>query len=136
MNNSYILTYDEFRILLYSFGITQVNGIIMEEKEFSESNVVQAMHHLWIIGFLMSEGDSFHIEDGLYQIMDVIAHALAWELLEFKRDSASYYCYIRGNDVAISEKYWNKPNSLRLHHMKLDEFNQWKERINDDHSQC
>ena len=40
------LTFDEIRILLYGLGKTKIEGVWMPEKEFTEQDVLAAMHHL------------------------------------------------------------------------------------------
>lgn len=50
-DKSIILTFDEIRILLYSQGFRTCEGIYMPEKEYTEKEILRAMHHMAKRGF-------------------------------------------------------------------------------------
>ena len=51
-----LLTFDEIRILLYGMGVSEIDGVYMPEKAFTEEEILSAMQHLSASG-LIEAGD-------------------------------------------------------------------------------
>lgn len=136
-----ILSFDEFRILLYSMGIQTVEGIYMPEKKFSVQDIIQALHHMSVRGIIVAEQDAFTIRKDLLKILEIVGNpgqTIIWrpditdEVVVASKQQ--YFCYIAQEQVVVSERYWKKKDTLKLRRFTKKEFEQWRKQVAYDNS--
>lgn len=134
-----LLTYDETRILLYSLGFTSCEGIHMPEKDFSEQDVLQAMHRLAGRGLLLVENEeaaSFVMRPEIRQMMLAMGspagsfiYRPGESLPGFREEyynGPEYYCYVLPDYYLVTERDWTRRESLRLRAMDTQAFSDWR----------
>lgn len=127
----WILSFDEFRILLSSVGYVSCDGIFMEEKQFERSDVIESMFAMQKAECIMPGKDAFVLDEELEKLLKAIGEPDDTEILE--ADSGrQVFCYFKGDLVAVSERHFEKKDSLRLYGFTRDGFALWRKENFDD----
>ncbi len=127
----WILSFDELRILLASLGYGSVDGIFMEEKEFKRSDVIQSLFHMQKAECITPHDDVFSLDEELEKILRAVGEPDGTEVLEAD-NGRQVFCYYKGDVVAVSERYFEKKDTLRLYGFKRDVFDLWRKENFDD----
>ena len=133
VEKGYILSFDEIRILLYGMGVCMVEGVYMQEKSFTDTEIIQALHHMARRGLILSAGERFCIREDLRKALEVMSRpeeTFTWSTKE--EGSQEYFCYVVPGQVAVSERYWKKKDTLKLRLFTTAGFEAWKEQAEDD----
>ncbi len=125
----YIFGYDEFRILLYTLGYTECEGVFMPWENMSSERVIEGIHHLVRDGFLIAEEDGFRAEKNLEEILRIIGDHQGGFILKAPEEGREYYCYVGNGSIVVSEKLWEKKDTLRVRKMDQAEFAVWRDEI-------
>lgn len=133
IEKGFILSFDELRILLHSLGVRTVEGVYMPEKEFTDSEVIKALHHLAKSGLILSAGERFLIREDLREVLEAVSRPEASFFWRSESEGGQeYYCYVVPGRVAVSERYWKKSDTIKLRLFTVEEFEAWKEQAEDD----
>ena len=127
----WILSFDEFRILLASLGYGSVDGIFMAEKEFTRSDVIQYMFKMQKAECITQQEDAFTLDEELENILRAVGEPDGTEVLEAD-NGRQVFCYYKGDVVAVSERYFEKKDTLRLYGFSRDGFGLWRKEYFDD----
>lgn len=128
---AYIFTFDELRILLYSLGFTQCEGVRMPEKDFSAAEVIEGIRNLAAEGVAVPEEDGFRIAEDVARMLRVIGAPIT--TFSFEAGGAQYFCYVSDDAVVVSERYWERAEAVRLRMLDTAAFTAWREGLEDDH---
>ena len=128
-DKTYIFGYDEFRILLYSLGYTQCEGVFMPWEDMDSERVIEGIHHLVKDGFLTAGEDGFRAEEHLEEILRIIGDHQGGFILRAPEEGREYYCYVGSGSIVVSEKLWEKKDTLRVRMMDQSEFAVWRDEI-------
>lgn len=127
-----ILTFDEIRILLYGLGKTGIEGVWMPEKEFTEQDVLYAMHHLSKAGFIIAQDDRFIMREDVRRIIEIAAAPDATEIwTPCGEQGPSYFLYYAGESVVVSERFWRKKDTVRYALLSVEEFRRFRQEYAD-----
>lgn len=130
----WILSFDELRILLASLGYVSIDGIFMEDKVFSRSDVINSMFHMQKAECITEQDDQFLMDEDLEKMLRIIGEPDDTEILE--ADSGrQVFCYYKAEDVVVSERYFRKKDSIRLYGFSHAAFMQWRKENFDDSDQ-
>ena len=117
------LTFDEIRILMYGLGKTKIEGVWMPEKEFTEQDVLAAMHHLSKAGFIIARDDRFVMREDVQRIMEIAASPDDTEIWRpCGAQGPAYFLYYAGKNVVVSERFWRKKDTVRYALFGVEEF--------------
>lgn len=128
VENGLILSFDEIRILLYSLGIREVEGIYMPEKKFAEDDIVRALQHMSRRGLITAVDAEFIIREDLIKMLTVMGRpdgTMIWGREE--TGGPEYFCYIAPDRIVVSERYWKKKDALKLRMFTAEAFEAWRE---------
>ena len=129
---TWILSFDEFRILLASLGYASVDGIFMEEKQFTRSDVIQSLFRLQNGECIMADAEAFSLDTELETMLRTVGEPDGTEVLEAD-NGRQVFCYYKGEYVTVSERYYEKKDTIRLYGFTLEAFALWrKENFSDD----
>lgn len=127
-----LLTYDELRILLFSIGCTECEGVFMPRKEFSQEEVLKAMHTMSGRGILIADNDVFIIREDIREMLEVISRPAATEELDTGYGNQMYFVYICPDRIVVSEKYWMKKDTVRLRMYNAEDYREWRRSLYDN----
>lgn len=135
-----ILSFDEFRILLYGMGIRSIEGIYMEDKSCTDEEVVRALYHMSEQGIISAaEDEGFLLRDDIQEILWTVGYPeQTWiyrpneKQMEIKT-GPEFYCYRAGDKVVVSERYWKKKEAVKLQLFSEETYEIWKEQMDDDY---
>lgn len=127
----WILSFDEFRILLASLGYGSVDGIFMEQKQFVKSDVIQSMFAMQKAECIVPLENAFLLDEELEKILRAVGEPDDTELLEAD-NGRQVFCYYRGKIVAVSERYFEKKDTIRLCGFTREGFALWRKENFDD----
>lgn len=130
-----LFTYDEIRVLLYGMGIHKTEGVYMGEKILSKQDIIMTLQGLTERGILTADGTEFDVRKDVQKMMKIIGHpegTFIWSPAAGK--GPEYFCYAVPGTVVVSESYQWKPEVLRLSLFTTEEFEVWKEQIENDYS--
>lgn len=127
----WILSFDEFRILLASLGYGSVDGIFMEQKQFEKSDVIQSMFAMQKAECIVPLENAFLLDEELEKILRAVGEPDDTELLEAD-NGRQVFCYYRGKIVAVSERYFEKKDTIRLCGFTREGFALWRKENFDD----
>lgn len=122
-----LLTYDEVKILLFGMGVREIDGIYMPEKQFTEEEVLRAMHHMSYSGMIVAEEKHFRIMPKLQKILNIMAWPEETATWILESNGASFFVYRKGDQYVVSTNGWRKKNTLMLTLFEEKEFLVWKE---------
>lgn len=114
VDKNWILSFDELRVLLYSLGFTSCNGIFMPSKQFTPDEILAAMGKMSRNEWIINEGDHFEIVPDLKKYLQVIGNPKSTELLEDTDTGRKLFCYIDEEEIAVTEMFLRKRNTIRL----------------------
>lgn len=129
---TWILSFDEFRILLASMGYASIDGIFMEEKQFTRSDVIQSLFRLQNGECIMAGDEAFSLDEELEKMLHTVGEPDGTEVLEAD-NGRQVFCYYKDDHVTVSERYYEKKETIRLYGFTREAFALWrKENFNDD----
>lgn len=132
----WILSFDEFRVLLSGLGFTSCQGIYMPEKYFSEKDVIYSLYQMQNDICIENGGDGFRISDDLRTIIQTVGDPAKTEILRQKTTGREFFCYFSGNTAAVTERYWPKSSMIRLYGFDTETFEEWQKENFDDSDPC
>ena len=128
------LTFDEIRILLFNMGVTEIEGVYMPEKIFTEKEILLAMHHLSEEDFIEAREEKFLIREDIRNLLEVMAAPLCTDIWSpLGKEGPKFFLYIKGDQVVVSERFFRKKDTLKLSLFEKEAFEKWREEIMDDH---
>lgn len=128
------LTFDEIRVLLYSMGVSELQGVYMPEKTFRDEEIIFAMHHMSEAGFIKAEEERFLIREDIKDILKIMAAPLRTDIWRpMGAEGPAFFLYFTGDEVVVSERYWRKKDTLKLTMFGKDDFEKWREEFMDDY---
>ena len=127
VEKTWLLSFDELRILLYSQGYRQCEGIYMPEKAFTQDEVLQAMFQMSKRGLLTEQDGEFVMRQELAEMVQIIGAPSGTMILRSEREGQDYFCYIVPAHIVVSEKSRTKEDILRLRAFSPEAFTEWKE---------
>lgn len=133
-DEGFLLTFDEIRILLYAYGVREIKGICMPEKNFTDADIVRALHHMTDQGFITADGEEFVVKkqlDAILKIMCLADRSYLWS--PAGDGTPAFYCYDARDGVVVSELFWKKKETLKLRLFSQEEFRAWKEKMSGDY---
>lgn len=139
IDNGRIFTFDELKILLFACGVKELEGIYMPDKIFDEEEVIYALHHMAARQIISVEGEGFFIREDVQRMLEIMGNPVytyIWRPNEITAPEEEYFCYISETEVVVSERYWKKKDSLKIRQFSLEEFERWKELMENDHCGC
>ncbi len=128
LQKSWILSYDDFRILLFNCGYTECEGIYMEEKEFSDVEVIQSLNRMALHQWIYIEEDAFEIEKDLKKAIRT-AGSPAYTQIRKGLQGREYFLYFDEDSIVISQPYYERKGMLKLTLMDQEAFHLWEEDI-------
>ena len=130
-----VLSFDELRILLYSQGYRQCDGIYMPEKDFSEEEVLRAMLHMSRNDLIKEKDGDFCPRADLAEMIPVIGEPAGTMVVRSADRTQVCFCYVVPGKVVVSEKTVTREESVRLRLLTPEDFVEWKEQIENDYSE-
>ncbi len=135
-----ILSFDEFRILLYGMGIRSIEGVYMEDKSCTDEEVVRALYHMSEQGIISAaEDEGFLLRDDIQEILWTVGYPeQTWiyrpnEKWTGIKTGPEFYCYRAEDKVVVSERYWKKKEAVKLQLFSEETYEIWKEQMDDDY---
>jgi len=125
---NWILSFDELRVLLFSLGFDKNEGILMKEKNFSESEVLQIMHQLSQKELIVFAEDSLEVVPELKEYLNVIGRPEYSEIVT-GADGHEYYVYLGTDHAVVTDRYWQKKDAIRLSGMSFEQYREWRENV-------
>lgn len=107
-----LFTFDELRMLLAAMGADEIEGVYMPEKELSEEECLQVVHHLVCCGILHTRENGFYIRGDIRKMLGIMVAPERTGI--WNGDGQSCFCYWKEDNVVISERCWQKKETLRL----------------------
>lgn len=126
-----LFTFDELRILLFTCGIREIEGVYMSDKKLSEEEVIRALQHMSECGMITAGEAKFQIQEevqSMLRIMGKPEKTYIWTL-----DNEDYFCYETSDKIVVSTYYWKKKETLKLRLFSRDAFMKWKEQMENDY---
>lgn len=125
-----LLTFDEIRILLYGMNVSEIEGIYMPEKIFCEEEILSAMHHMSVAGFIEAGEEKFLVREDVRQILEIMA-APDWTEIyrQSEEGGPEFFLYGKRDWVVVSERYWRKKDTLKLTMFERREFEKWRDKL-------
>lgn len=124
-----ILSFDEIRILLYNLGFRQIDGILMDEKNYSGSDILQSLKHLSDNGIISAGDNVFSIREDVCDCLEIIGNPVYVERIVSRPGRPSYAVYNSPDLIVVTQLYEKKKDTLRIMTFTTTEFNRWKEVI-------
>lgn len=129
-----LLTFDEMRILLYGMGVSEIEGVYMPEKSFSEKEVISALHHLAESGFIEAGDEKFLIRKDVKLLLEVVAEPEWTDIWKPQgEEKPAFFLYFARGKVVVSERFWRKKETLRLTMFCIEDFDIWREEYMNDY---
>lgn len=125
MDRSLVLTFDELEILLYNLGFRQVYGVRMPEKEFTEAEVLTAMHRLAAAGHVTAEDDGFVYDDGLRRTLLTMGDPAATFVVTYGEEERQAFCYEGKDRMVLSQLHDARPRCLLIRDFRKNAFRKW-----------
>ena len=149
------LTFDELRILLYSQGFRQCEGVYMPEREFDSGDIINSLQVLVKNRLLTVEQDSsvqealplvfgdddqisadqsdntterFFVRSDLLTMIKIIGEPDSTEIL-MAEDGRKTFCYYSADGVVTSERIKRKKDTVRLKYFDQEDFDEYKREI-------
>lgn len=132
----WMLSFDEFRVLLSGLGFTSCQGIYMPEKEFSEKEVLYSLYRMQNDTCIEPCDDGFRISEDLRMILQAVGNPEKTEILRQKTTGREFFCYFRGSTAAVTERYWLRDCMIRLYGFDTAAFEEWRRENFDDCDSC
>ncbi len=123
-----LLTFDELRILLFSCGLRETDGIYMPEKQLSEQEAVNVLLRMEEAGLIRAAEREFEIREDLRRILRVMTkpeRSFPWT--PSGGNGRAFYCYLAEDGAVVSERYRRKKDTLKLRFFSAEDFEKWKE---------
>ncbi len=127
-HKSWILSFDELRVLLFSLGFEKNEGILMDEKTFTESEVLFTLHHLTQKNLLGLNEDRFEIIPELKKYLTIIGKPESSQIINGE-DGREYFVYFGTEEAAVTERYWQRKDAIRITGMSLEDYREWRQSI-------
>lgn len=130
-----LFTYDEIRVLLYGIGIHKTEGVYMGEKILTKEDIIMTLQGLTERGILTADGPEFVVQKDVRRMAEVMGRpegTFVWRPAE--GNGPEYFCYAVPGTVVVSEPYRWKKDMLKLNLFTTEEFEVWKEQIENDYS--
>ena len=125
---SWILSFDELRVLLFSLGFDKNEGILMNEKTFTESEVLFTLHHLTQKSLLSVNEESFEMIPELKKYLTIIGKPESTQVISGE-DGREYFVYFGTEEAAVTERYWQRKDAIRITGMPLETYREWRQSI-------
>ena len=128
-----LLTFDEIRILLYGMGVSEIDGVYMPEKAFTEEEFLLAMQHLSASGLIEAGDEKFLIREDIRSLLEIVSSPEWTDIWKpLGEEGPAYFLYFSESRIVVSERFWRKKDTLRLTVFEREEFDRWREEyIND-----
>lgn len=129
-----LLTFDEIRILLYSMGVVRIEGVYMPEKNFSEKEIISAMHHMAAAGFIEAGEERFLLREDIRRLLEIMAAPARTDIWRPRGEGGpAFFLYWKGEQVVVSEQFFRKKETLRLSIFDQAALEKWMEEFKDDY---
>ena len=134
---SELLTFQEVKILLQSLGYDSITGIRMPEEQLTREAVIKLLHQMSEKGLLRAKGERFIMDSRIGEMMVCMGQPDKTVFYD-SGDSwfPSYFCYMKEEQVLVSELYPVKKDVLKLTLFNREEYEKWKEQMPDDIRRC
>ncbi len=146
VDNGILFTFDEIKILLHACGVSEINGVYMPQKVFSEEDILYAMAHMERNGIIIAGSDGFFIRKDVQQMLQIMkspTQQYIWsaeptEQISYTenishKESMEYFCYVSENGIVVSERYWKKRDTVKLRFFQMAAFENWKKEMRNDY---
>lgn len=130
-----LFSYDEIRVLLYGMGIREAEGVYMGEKVLKKQDIILTLQGLTERGILSAGETGFVLKKNVRRMTEIIGHpegTFIWS--PSVENGPEYFCYAVPGAVVVSEPYRWKKDMLKLSLFSTEEFEIWKEQIENDYS--
>lgn len=128
VEKSVLLTFDEIRILLYGMGVSEIVGFYMPEKIFSQEEVVAALRHLSEAGFIEAGEEKFIIRKDIKNLLEIVAVPDFTDIwMPSGEEGPAFFLYFSGDNTVVSERFWNKKDTLKFAVFDRETFKKWRE---------
>ena len=128
-----IMTFKEISILLYNLGFRRVKGIMMDQTEFTDSEILSSLLELSKRNIIRTEGESFSIRPDVKRALEIMGEPSADFAFRPGGGEPTYYCYVVPGEVVVTELYRRRSENIRLRWFDTVSFAQWKEAMENDH---
>ena len=141
-----LFTFDEIKILLYACEVSELEGVYMPQKVFSEEDILYAMAHMEKNGIIIAGKEGFSIRKDVHKMIEIMkapTQQYVWNTNSSEQivynehilyqENIECFCYISEKGVVVSERYWKKRDTLKLRFFQMAEFEKWKEEIKNDY---
>ncbi|WP_418752140.1 hypothetical protein [Frisingicoccus sp.] len=131
-----ILSFNEFRVLLYGMGMRSIDGIYMEDEICTDEEVIRALQHMSEQGIIENvENEAFVLNEEIRRMLEIIGNPENTQIYRpgETQDGPEFYCYVTKEHIVVSERYWKKKAALKLRLFSAETFRIWKEQMDDDY---
>lgn len=123
---SWILSFDEVRILLFSLGYTQCDGIFMKEKKFTDEQVLHAMYSMSKQSWIINNGNDFEIQPDLKKALNLMGHPETTKKLVNYETRRACFVYKGSDTIVVAERWWPKKDTIKITSLTLEQFRTWR----------
>lgn len=123
---NWILSFDELRILLFSLGYTQCDGIFMEEKKFTDEQVLQAMYSMSKQSWIVNNGSNFEIQPELKKALLLMGNPQSTAKLVNPETRRACFVYKGKDMIVVAERWWPKKDTIQIRSLSFEEFKAWR----------
>lgn len=129
-----LITFDELRVLLFGKGVTEIEGVYMPEKKWSEEEILTAMHHMAKMGFIEAEETRFRMRPDIDTMLEIIAHPEWTQIFSpLGEEGPQLFLYQTKEKIVISELVFSRKDTLKLSLLGREEFEKWREELENDY---
>lgn len=119
---AYLLSRQEFSILLRAAGCRAFYGFPMEAAEHSRKELLLELHRMVKKGLMRSDGVGFVTEPALFACIRTIAEAEKMLLVTVQEPSLPVYCCYPGRQIFICEWMNRREDYIKLKRVDREKF--------------
>lgn len=109
IQETYLITQDEFRVLLQSAGCSKFYGFGLQFRKFSEDDVLRLMYQMVQKGFITSDGRDFYVNHTLSAMVSLLKQAeKVLMIADLDRELPPYCCYLGQSVLMVQWMVWRE----------------------------
>ncbi len=109
IQETYLITQDEFRVLLQSAGCSKFYGFGLQFRKFSEEDVLRLMYQMVQKGFISSDGRDFYVNPSLSAMASLLKQAeKVLMIADLDHELPAYCCYLGQRILLVQWMVWRE----------------------------